>query len=144
MNDPYNLQRFIEAQDPVYASVLDELRAGEKRGHWMWYVFPQIKGLGHSVTAQQYAITSQEEARAYLEHPVLGSRLRECTGLVMNVDGRPAEQIFYYPDNLKFRSCMTLFMEATSRNNIFQDALRKYFEGNPDQSTLDILRRFRL
>lgn len=144
MKDEYNLQRFIEAQDQVYAAVLDELRAGRKRGHWMWYIFPQIKGLGHSVMAQQFAITSREEAKAYLEHPVLGSRLRECTRLVLNVEGRSAEQIFYYPDNLKFRSCMTLFMDATTGNNIFQEALLKYFEGQPDGSTLDILRRARL
>jgi len=144
MKDEYNLQRFIEAQNRVYAAVLDELGAGEKRSHWMWYIFPQIKGLGHSAMAQQFAITSREEAKVYLEHPVLGSRLRECTRLVMNVEGRSAEQIFCYPDNLKFRSCMTLFMEATSGNNIFQDSLRKYFEGQPDESTLDILKRVRL
>ena len=144
MRDEYNLQRFMGPQDQVYAAVLDELRAGEKRGHWMWYIFPQIKGLGHSVMAQKFAITSQEEAKAYLEHPVLGSRLRECTGLVINVEGRSAEEIFYYPDNLKFRSCMTLFMHTTSRNDIFQNALLKYFEGKPDQLTLDILRRPRL
>ena len=144
MKDEYNLQRFIEAQDQVYAGVLEELRVGEKRGHWMWYIFPQIKGLGHSVIAQQFAITSPEEAKAYLEHPVLGRRLRECTGLVINVEGRSAEQIFYYPDNLKFRSCMTLFMETTTGNNVFQDALHKYFEGKPDELTLDILRPSRL
>ena len=144
MKDEYNLQRFIEAQDQVYAAVLDELRAGGKRGHWMWYIFPQIKGLGHSVMAQRFAITSREEAKAYLEHPVLGSRLRECTRLVLNVENRSAEQIFYYPDNLKFRSCMTLFMDATTGNNIFQEALLKYFEGQPDESTLDILRYSRL
>jgi uncharacterized protein (DUF1810 family) len=136
MKDEYNLQRFIGSQDQVYAAVLEELRAGEKRGHWMWYIFPQIKGLGHSVMAQQFAVTSQEEAKAYLEHPILGSRLRECTRLVLNVEGRSAEQIFYYPDNLKFRSCMTLFMDTTSGNNIFQEALLKYFEGQPDESTL--------
>ena len=144
MKDEYNLQRFIEAQNRVYAAVLDELGAGEKRSHWMWYIFPQIKGLGHSAMAQQFAITSREEAKVYLEHPVLGSRLRECTRLVMNVEGRSAEQIFCYPDNLKFRSCMTLFMDATTGNNIFQEALRKYFEGQPDESTLDILKRVRL
>jgi uncharacterized protein (DUF1810 family) len=140
MMDEYNLQRFIVAQDQVYATVLDELRAGEKCSHWMWFIFPQIKGLGHSVMAQRYAITSQEEAKAYLGHPLLGSRLRECTGLVMNVEGRRAEQIFHYPDNVKFRSSMTLFMEVSTGNHIFQDALLKYFEGKPDHSTLAILR----
>ena len=140
MKDEFNLQRFVVAQDPVYTAVLDELRAGEKRSHWMWFIFPQIKGLGHSVMAQQYAITSREEAKAYLEHPLLGSRLRECTGLVMNVNGRSAEQIFAYPDNVKFRSSMTLFMEVSTGNNIFQDALLMYFEGTPDHSTLAILK----
>ena len=140
MKDEFNLQRFVVAQDPVYTAVLDELRAGEKRSHWMWFIFPQIKGIGHSVMAQQYAITSREEAKAYLEHPLLGSRLRECTGLVMNVNGRSAEQIFAYPDNVKFRSSMTLFMEVSTGNNIFQDALLMYFEGTPDHSTLAILK----
>lgn len=144
MKDEYNLQRFVLAQDQVYASVLDELRAGEKHGHWMWYIFPQMKGLGHSVMAQQYAITSLAETKAYLEHALLGSRLRECTGLVMNVEGRSAERIFGYSDNLKLRSSMTLFNEASTENNIFQDALLKYFEGKPDQSTLDILKCSRL
>ena len=109
----------------------------------MWYIFPQITGLGQSVMAKRYAITSQEEAKAYLAHPLLGSRLRECTGLVTNVDGRRVERIFDYPDNLKFRSSMTFFSEATIGNNIFHDALLKYFEGKPDQSTLDILARSR-
>ena len=140
MKDDFNLQRFVVAQDQVYAAALDELRAGEKRSHWMWYIFPQIKGLGHNVMARQYAITSPEEAKAYLGHPLLGSRLRECTGLVMNVEGRRAEQIFPYPDNIKFRSSMTLFMEVSTGNNIFQDALLKYFNGQPDHSTLAILR----
>jgi uncharacterized protein (DUF1810 family) len=139
----YNLQRFIAAQDQVYTEVLDELRNGGKRGHWMWYIFPQITGLGQSVMAKKYAITSLQEAKACLAHPLLGSRLRECTGLVLNVSGRRAEQIFDYPDTLKFRSSMTLFSEATIGNNIFHDALLKYFEGKPDQSTLDILARSR-
>lgn len=144
MKDVYDLPRFITAQDQVYAAVLDELRAGEKRSHWMWYIFPQIKGLGQSVTAQKFAITSHEEAKAYLEHPLLGSRLTECTELVMSVAGRSAEQIFQYPDHLKFRSCMTLFSETTIKHRIFHDALLKCFQGKPDQATLDILRRSRL
>jgi uncharacterized protein (DUF1810 family) len=144
MQDPYNLRRFIEAQDQIYAAVLDELRAGNKRSHWMWYIFPQLKGLGHSVMAQKYAITSLEEAKAYLERAVLGARLRECTKLVLNVQGRSAEQIFSYPDNLKFRSCMTLFMDAATGHSIFQDALLKYFDGKPDQATLNILINSRL
>jgi uncharacterized protein (DUF1810 family) len=137
----YDLQRFVEAQDRTYQSVLDELRVGQKRGHWMWYIFPQIKGLGVSAMAQKYAISSQEEARAYSEHPILGSRLRECTRLVMNVEERSVKQIFGYPDNLKFRSCMTLFEYSAANNSIFQDALLKYYDGKPDQLTLDILKQ---
>ena len=139
MTDDYNLQRFLEAQGYVYNAVLDELRAGKKSAHWMWYIFPQIKGLGHSGTAQKFAITSLEEAKAYLQHPVLGPRLRECTQLVLNMEGHSAEEIFGYPDNLKFRSCMTLFMTATTDNKVFKDALLKYFDGKPDTVTLDIL-----
>ena len=139
MNDEYNLQRFLEAQDHCYEAVRDELRAGEKRGHWMWYIFPQITGLGRSGTAQAFAIMSLGEAEAYLEHPVLGPRLRACTQLVINVENRSAEQIFSYPDNLKFRSCMTLFMTATTDNQVFKDALLKFFEGRHDTVTLDIL-----
>jgi uncharacterized protein (DUF1810 family) len=105
----------------------------------MWHIFPQITGLGHSGTAQKFAMTSLEEAKAYLQHPVLGPRLRECTQLVLNVDRRSAEQIFGYPDNLKFRSCLTLFMTATTDDKIFQDALLKYFDGKPDTLTLDLL-----
>ncbi len=139
MTDDYNLQRFLDAQGPVYGAVLEELRAGRKSSHWMWFIFPQITGLGHSGMAQTFAITSLEEAKAYLEHPILGPRLRECTQLVLNVDGRSAEQIFGYPDHLKFRSCLTLFMTATTDNKIFTDALLKYFDGTPDTFTLDIL-----
>ena len=141
MSDIYDLQRFIKVQDSVYESVLNELRVGQKRGHWMWYIFPQIKGLGVSAMAQKYAISSHEEAEAYSEHPILGSRLRECTQLVMNVEARSAEQIFHYPDNLKFRSCMTLFEHSATDNGIFRDALLEYFGGKPDQLTLDILKK---
>ena len=140
IGDVYNLRRFVEAQDPAYESVLNELRVGQKRGHWMWYIFPQIKSLGVSAMSQKYAILSQEEAVAYSEHPILGSRLRECTQFVLNVEGRSAEQIFHYPDNLKFRSCMTLFEHAARDNGIFRDALLKYYYGKPDQLTLDILK----
>ena len=139
MTDDYNLQRFLEAQDQVYDAVLGELRAGEKSSHWMWFIFPQIKGLGLSGMAQQFAVTSLGEAKAYLQHPVLGPRLRECTQLVLNVDGHSAEQTFGYPDNLKLRSCLTLFMAATTDNKVFKDALLKYFDGKPDTLTLDIL-----
>ncbi len=139
MTDDYNLQRFLDAQERVYDTVLDELRVGRKSSHWIWFIFPQIAGLGHSAIAQQFAIASLNEAKAYLQHPVLGPRLRECTQLVLNVNGRSAEEIFGYPDDLKFRSCLTLFMTATTDNKIFKDALLKYFNGKPDQLTLDLL-----
>lgn len=141
MPDLYNLHRFLTAQAPTYDTVLTELRAGRKSSHWIWFIFPQIASLGHSTTAQQFAITSLDEAKAYLQHPVLGQRLRECTKLVLNVEGRRADEIFPYPDNLKFRSCMTLFMTASTDNTIFQDALLKYFDGKPDPHTLDLLAR---
>jgi uncharacterized protein (DUF1810 family) len=132
MTDAYNLRRFFDAQERVYDTVLDELRAGRKSSHWIWFIFPQIKGLGHSAMAQQFAIISLGEAKAYLQHPVLGQRLRECTQLVLNVEGRCAEEIFSHPDNLKFRSCMTLFLTAATDNALFKDALLKYFDGKPD------------
>jgi uncharacterized protein (DUF1810 family) len=141
MSDIYDLRRFIEAQAGAYESALNELRVGQKQGHWMWYIFPQIKGLGVSPMAQKYAISSQEEAMAYSEHPILGSRLRECTQLVINVEGGRAEQIFHYPDYLKFRSCMTLFEHSATDNDVFRTALLKYFGGKPDQLTLDLLKK---
>ena len=139
MTDVYNLHRFLDAQERIYDTVLDELRAGRKSSHWIWFIFPQITGLGHSGMAQKFAIASLDEAKAYLQHPVLGPRLRECTQLVLNVEGRSAEEIFPYPDNLKFRSCTTLFMTATTDNKIFKDALLKYFDGKPDTLTLNLL-----
>ena len=126
MHDPYGLERFVAAQDPVFEEVRAELRAGRKRTHWMWFVFPQMKGLGHSPMAQKYAIGSREEAAAYLEHPILGPRLRECTALVNQIEGRSLDQIFGYPDDLKFRSSMTLFAQASSDNQVFKAALEKY------------------
>lgn len=139
MSDAYNLHRFLNAQASIYHTVLAELRAGRKSSHWIWFIFPQITGLGHNAMAQQFAITSLDEAKAYLQHPVLGQRLRDCTQLVLNVERRSADEIFPYPDNLKFRSCMTLFMTATTDNTLFKAALLKYFDGKPDQMTLDIL-----
>ncbi len=141
MTVTYNLQRFLTAQERVYDTVLDELRAGRKSSHWIWFIFPQIAGLGRSGTAQQFAIGSLDEAKAYLQHPVLGPRLRECTQLVLDVEGRSAEKIFGYPDYLKFRSCLTLFLTAAPDNALFNAALLKYFHGKPDQLTLDILTR---
>ena len=139
MNDPYNLQRFVAAQHSVFDEVCSELRRGQKRSHWMWFIFPQIKGLGHSPMANQYAISSREEAAAYLQHSILGPRLRECTRLVNLIEGRSIEQIFGYPDDLKFRSSMTLFAHATSENEVFTDAVQKYFAGEFDRLTLGLL-----
>ena len=139
MSDPYDLQRFVNAQDPVYDQVLSELRAGRKQSHWMWFIFPQMKGLGHTAMADRYGITSREEAEAYLQHPVLGPRLIECTQLVNAVQGHAIDYILGYPDNLKFRSCMTLFARATSEGGVFRDALQKYFSGKADERTIELL-----
>lgn len=134
-----SLERFVEAQEPVIEQVLAELRAGRKTSHWMWFVFPQIRGLGHSPTAQHFAIASRAEAEAYLRHPVLGPRLRQCTQLVNAVCRRSIEAIFGYPDNLKFRSSMTLFANVTADNQVFVDALSRYFGGEHDPLTLERL-----
>jgi uncharacterized protein (DUF1810 family) len=134
--DQFDLRRFIDAQDPVIEQVLDELRAGHKASHWMWFVFPQIQGLGSSSMAQRYALASREEARAYHRHPVLGARLQQCTRLVLQIEGRPIDEIFGYPDQLKFRSCMTLFAQAVPEEPIYRAALQKYFAGEPDALTL--------
>ncbi|OLL31109.1 calpastatin [Burkholderia sp. SRS-W-2-2016] len=139
MDDPYDLQRFVDAQDPVYAQVCDELRQGRKRSHWMWFVFPQIRGLGASAMAQHYALASLAEADAYLRHPLLGPRLRETTQLVNQVNERSIEDIFGYPDDLKFRSSITLFAHATTDNDVFVEALRKYFGGEADPRTQALL-----
>jgi len=138
-DDPYSLRRFVDTQDPVFEGVCSELRDGCKRGHWMWYIFPQIRGLGHSALSVKYSISSLEEAKAYLRHPILGPRLSECTRLVNRVEGRTIDDIFGYPDDMKFHSSMTLFAHATSENQVFRDALRKYFRGEFDQLTLDRL-----
>ena len=136
MSDLFNLVRFIEAQAPVYARVCSELRQGRKVSHWMWFVFPQIEGLGRSGMARKFAISSLEEARAYLDHPVLGPRLRECTRLVCQIPETTIQEIFGSPDDMKFRSCMTLFSRADGDNGTFQDALNKFFSGKPDEVTL--------
>src|ERR1700694_888086 len=130
MEDQYNLTRFVEAQDPLFARVCAELAAGCKESHWMWFIFPQLLGLGSSPAARRYAITSVEEARAYLAHPVLGARLRECTQLVNRIEARTIEEIFGYPDHLKFRSCMTLFACAAGgagAGRLFREALGREF-----------------
>ena len=139
MEDRYHLQRFIDAQNPVYEKVCTELRNGRKESHWMWFIFPQIRGLGNSYMSQKFAISSQREAEAYLEHPILGRRLRDCTRLVNLVEGRSIYEIFGSIDSTKFRSSMTLFAHATSDNKIFKDALEKYFGGEFDHLTLERL-----
>lgn len=136
MDDRFHLQRFVDAQEPVYGMVLGELRAGRKRSHWMWFIFPQIAGLGHSAMAQKFALSSLDEAAAYLAHPVLGPRLRECSVLVAGIEGRSIAEIFGYPDDVKFRSSMTLFAQAGPEEPIFAACLQKYFGGEPDSQTL--------
>ncbi|WP_419730007.1 DUF1810 domain-containing protein [Lichenicola sp.] len=143
MAQPVDLDRFIQAQDPVFERVLEELGAGEKRSHWMWFVFPQLAGLGHSPMAQLYALASLEDARAYLAHPVLGARLIRCTELVNAVQGRSINRIMGSPDDMKLRSSMTLFTAAQSGvdpgSSPFQAVLDRYFEGRPDSLTLELL-----
>ena len=139
MKDPFNLQRFVDAQSGVIDQVCSELRAGRKRTHWMWYIFPQIGGLGSSLMAQKFAISSLAESAAYLDHPVLGPRLRACTELVCALEGRSIEEIFGYPDHLKFHSSMTLFARAAPHEPVFQAALQKFFDGRFDQLTLERL-----
>ena len=139
MDQDFDLDRFITAQDPVYPDVLAELRAGRKRTHWMWFIFPQVAGLGHSAMAQKYAIRSGDEAAAYLAHPVLGSRLRECAALVEAIDDKPIEEIFDSPDDRKFQSSMTLFADIAPHEAVFQACLDKFFDGRLDEATIDFL-----
>jgi uncharacterized protein (DUF1810 family) len=153
MSDPFGLQRFVDAQEGVFAEACAELAAGRKESHWMWFVFPQLKGLGSSATARHFAIASLEEARAYLAHPVLGPRLRQCTQLVNRLEDRSVEEIFGYPDHLKFRSCVTLFGRAAADAaretgaaggdaggaQPFREALERYFGGEEDPLTLRLL-----
>jgi len=138
-NDPYDLQRFVDAQSRCFEQVCRELSECRKQSPWMWFIFPQPKGLGHSAMALRYAISSRQEAEAYLRNPILGPRLRHCTQLVMVVEGRSIEEIFEAPDDLKFRSSMTLFASTAAEGKIFKDALQKYFAGKPDPLTIDLL-----
>jgi len=134
-NDPYDLDRFVHAQEGDYGRALSEIRAGRKRSHWMWYVFPQLDGLGVSPTSRRYAVRSLDEARAYLRHPVLGPRLVECCEAVMTADGRSASDIFGTPDDMKLRSCATLFAMASAPGSVFERLLERYFNGEPDPRT---------
>jgi uncharacterized protein (DUF1810 family) len=142
MSDPYRLHRFVDAQASCFEQVRAELAAGKKRSHWMWFIFPQLEGLGSSPMAQRFAISGIEEAKAYLAHPVLGDRLRDCTALVNAGSGRSIEDIFGYPDHLKFHSSVTLFAKASHpENKVFNEALTKYFNGVRDKPTMDRLPR---
>jgi uncharacterized protein (DUF1810 family) len=140
MSDPFDLQRFVDAQAPVYPRVVAELRHGQKQSHWMWFIFPQLAGLGFSPMAQRFALRSRDEAAAYLGHGVLGPRLRECTALTNAIEGRTIGEIFGSPDDLKFRSSMTLF-GAVSSDPEFAAAIAKYYGGTPDRKTLELLGR---
>ena len=139
MSDPYDLSRFVDAQERVYDDAVSELRAGRKTSHWMWFVFPQIAGLGRSPTAQRYAIGSLGEAEAYVAHPVLGARLRECARVLSELEGRSAEQVFGALDAQKLRSSMTLFARAAPDEPLFRDVLARYFGGEQDRATLQRL-----
>ena len=137
--DPYDLKRFISAQEGIYDRVLDELRGGLKRTHWMWYIFPQIDGLGHSPTTRHYAVKSVEEARRYLRHPVLGTRLVESAEAVLAVQGCSVSDIFGYPDDMKLQSSMTLFALVAEPRSVFERVLEKYYQGKRDARTLQIV-----
>ena len=139
MDDSFDLERFVSAQDAVFAQVVEELRAGEKRSHWIWFIFPQLKGLGYSSHSHFYGMGSLQEAVAFWRHPVLGPRLEQCTRLVNVVEKRPIYQILDSPDDLKFRSSMSLFSRAAADTTVFTDALQKYFAGQPDPLTLELL-----
>ncbi len=142
-DDRFDLKRFSSAQESIYESVLAELRSGQKRTHWMWYIFPQIDGLGHSATTKYYAIKNTEEARQYLNHPVLGTRLLECAEAVFAIERRSISEIFDYPDDLKLKSSMTLFAYITNPRSVFARILDKYFHGEPDGRTLQLLEKLK-
>ncbi len=140
-DDPHDLRRFVDAQDGVYARARDELAHGKKQTHWMWFVFPQLRSLGRSAMAHRYGIASEREAFAYWEHPLLGPRLKDCTELVAAIEGRTASEIFGAPDNLKFRSSMTLFAWTVPNEAVFRRALDKYFGGETDPATIRLIGR---
>ena len=140
-NDPFNLSRFVTAQRAIYERVLKELGSGRKISHWMWFIFPQIDGLGESATTKYYSIKTAEEARQYLDHPILGARLVKCAETVLAVEGRSASEIFGFPDDMKLKSSMTLFASVADSNPVFARVIDKYFNGEKDQKTLDLLGR---
>jgi uncharacterized protein (DUF1810 family) len=137
--DPFDLERFVQAQEPDFSQALSEIKSGRKSSHWMWYIFPQIEGLGSSWTSRRYSVKSVEEAKAYLSHPVLGPRLVECAKAVVDVQGRSALEIFGSPDDLKLRSCATLFASVSSEGSVFREIIDKYFGGQPDERTLRLI-----
>jgi uncharacterized protein (DUF1810 family) len=139
LNDPHDLQRFVAAQADIYAEALDELRRGSKEGHWMWFVFPQIDGLGRSEMAKFFALKSRAEAQAYLRHEILGPRLEECAAALLSVEGKSAGDIFGSPDDLKLHSSMTLFAAVVVVDSVFQAVLAKFFQAAPDERTLELL-----
>ena len=138
--DPFDLARFIEAQEEDYRQALSEIRSGRKRSHWMWYIFPQFQGLGFSPTSQQYSIKSLDEARAYLQHPELGPRLVRCFVALLEVEGKSAHDIFGSPDDMKLRSCATLFAKVSTSGSVFEQVLARYFDGNPDAATIRLIK----
>ena len=144
VRDPFDLRRFLEAQEGEYSQALSELKRGRKESHWIWFIFPQIDGLGHSSTSKHYAIKSMAEAREYLKHPVLGRRLKECCEAVLALGEKDIAKVLGYPDDLKFRSSMTLFAEVAGQASVFAKLLQKYFAGRPDDRTLEILQRLSL
>ncbi|MBX3617437.1 DUF1810 domain-containing protein [Nitrosomonas sp.] len=138
-NDPFALDRFVQAQSHAFETALAEIISGCKRSHWMWYIFPQYAGLGYSALSQRYAISSAAEARAYLDHPILGPRLLRCCEALLAIDNRSAYEIFDSPDDMKLKSCATLFASITPEGSVFEQLLNRYFQGNRDQKTLDLL-----
>ena len=138
--DPFDLARFVEAQAEDFRHALSEIRSGHKRSHWMWYIFPQFQGLGFSPMSQQYSIKSLDEARAYLQHPELGPRLVRCFVALLEVEGKSAHDIFGSPDDMKLRSCATLFAKVSSPGSVFEQVLAKYFDGKPDEPTIRLIK----
>lgn len=139
VEDRFELNRFVTAQEDSYSAALSELKAGQKRSHWMWYVFPQIDGLGQTSMSKRYSIKSLDEAREYLQHPVLGARLKECVEAILGINNRSASEIFGFPDVLKLKSSMTLFEQAAENDSVFSSVLEKYYQGERDQRTLELL-----